>query len=151
MIRDAFVSHIKGGGHSHMTAQPLLSDCSCPNPKVVTGCTPGSLVARGAWGLCNALSKILTGMLVDWHLALIPHLVLKPHLAVGVHTWDRLAPLHQKHNMQELDFLLEKCLRSQVNHGLVPCFFVSWRLNSQISISLPHIEKLAGFHISVYW
>lgn len=63
-------------------------------------------------------------MLLNWHLALIPHLVLKSRLAVEVHPWDHLVPLHQKHTMRELDFLLEECLRSQVDHGLVPCFFL---------------------------
>lgn len=94
MVRnqDTFASHIKGGGHSHMIAQPLSSDCGCPFSKLVIGHMPGSLVARRAWDFCSEPSKILIGMLVSWHLSLIPHLVLKSHLAVKAHPQEHLVP-----------------------------------------------------------
>lgn len=60
-------------------------------------------------------------MLVNWHMALIPHLVLKSHLAVEVYP---LVPLHQKCNTREMDALLEESLMSQVDYGLIPCFLL---------------------------
>lgn len=45
MTRDAFAFHIKGGGHSHMTAQPLRSGLQLSNLRASHWTHTKSLVA----------------------------------------------------------------------------------------------------------